>query len=712
MFSAKTAALCLIPVFCFLLLLTVPKAYSAEQSQCVLCHTDSDLIDELTEEKISFGEGLPEISPMQQGTGYGVKQSPFDLYEKVLVKKDFLSSIHGQIPCQLCHLGNPNSDDPDTAHKAMVSDPSINSQDTCGQCHDEITEPAANSLHINPAPLYTTVGKRCSKEQMATLKKGALEQQCLSCHRGSCGSCHVSIPDISGGGLRSGHLFNRKPDFVYQCLACHVRPTGDDFIGKNGKGDIHYRKFKMTCSSCHSSKELHASAKGADNRYHLEQRTQCIDCHKEVAEGPVPEHVLHKTLSCSVCHAAPYQNCSSCHIGTDEDGTPYSQSPLPSKGYKIGLNPDKNGPHYVLLREVGVGRDTFKNAVGKLESFSSLSTYKRATPHTIQRRTWQTADCNHCHGNKELFLTQDDIPLNSVVANRRLFLKATEIPGKVQSRRSYILSPTKPDPAMRVSADWLKKHSKDKDIIILDTRTKKQYEQGHIPGAYHLCFCLFRTEADATPPYMIQPPEELGKLLGGNRVGLSPEKRIILYDDAHNGRGVTFLALKMIGHDKVSFLDGNLASWENSGYPIEKGKAPVAKVTEYPVKSNDLLVNNQDIIKLREAGKAVIVDARNVAQHNGDMVREDIAKTGGAIPQSISFPLQSIMDSEGKFYPDDRLSWLLSTAGMNTSQKTEIITTCNTNMLAAELYMVLTYLGYDNVKVHDGSWAEWAAEFQ
>jgi 3-mercaptopyruvate sulfurtransferase SseA len=710
MFSAKTVKLSLIALFCFLLL-PASLAFSDELSQCALCHIDADLIDELTEDETGFDDALSETSPMQQGTGYHVKQAPFDLYEKVLVSEDFLSSPHGIIPCQLCHLGNPNSSDAETAHEGMISDPSINSQDTCGQCHDGISKPASNSLHINPAPLYATVGKRCSKEQMDTLKKAALDQQCLSCHQGSCGSCHVSRPDVSGGGLRSGHFFNKKPDFVYQCLACHAQPTGNDFIGKKGKGDIHYRKYKMTCSSCHSSKELHASADGA-NRYHLEQRAQCVNCHEEISEGPIPEHVLHKTLSCSICHAAPYQNCASCHIGTDKDGIPYSQSPPPTKGYKIGQNPDKTGPRYVLLREVGIDRDTFKDAAGKLENFSSVPTYKRASPHTIQRRTWQTADCNHCHGNKELFLTKDDISFDSIVANRHVLLKDSDVPEKVQARRSYILSPTHSDPEIRITAEWLKKHGKDKNIIILDTRTKKQYEQGHIPGAYHLCFCLFRTGAESTPPYMMQTPAELAKLFGGSRLGLSPEQRVIIYDDAHNGRGVTFLALKMLGHDKVSFLDGNLASWQNKGYKLAKGKAPTAQVKEYPFQSNDLIVNNQDIVEMMEAGKATIVDLRNVAQHNGDMVRDDIAKTGGALPKSLSFPLQSIIDSEGKFYPEDRLTWLLSTAGLSPSPSKDIITTCNTNMLAAELYMVLTYLGYNNVKVHDGSWAEWAAEYK
>jgi len=711
MFSAQTVALCLI-LFLNVLFMPAAPAGAAEENQCVLCHTDPDLIDELTEDAIMYGENVPEISTRQKGKGYGVKQAPFDLFEKVLVKETFLSSPHGQIPCQLCHLGDPNSNDPETAHNGMLKDPSLNSEKTCGQCHEEISSKATNSLHINPAPLYNSLEKRCSREQVDKLEETTLQAQCLSCHLGSCGSCHVSRPDISGGGLRDGHLFNKKPGFIDQCLPCHTSPTGNDFLGKKGKGDVHYRKHKMTCSACHSGEEMHASAAGAKNRYHFEQRPQCIDCHDNIADGPIPEHVLHKNVSCYVCHAAPYQNCSSCHIGTDEDGISYSQSSPSNKNFKIGLNPDKQGARYVLMREVGIHRETFKDDIGKMKRFSSLPTFKKATPHTIQRRTWQTANCNHCHGNKEIFLTQDSVPFDSIVANNHVLLKTEDIPVKVQAKRSFILSPTHPDKAMRVSAAWLKKHRRDKNLIILDTRTKAQYENGHIPGAYHLCFCLFRTGADSTPPYMMLPPEELATVFGGTRLGLSQNSRVVLYDDSHSGRGIAFLGLQMMGHKKISFLDGNLSSWEKSGYKMAKGKAPKTTAKHYPVTAADLLVDNHAIIEAMGSGQAIVIDVHNAAQHNGDMKRSDITKKGGSIPESLSFPLQTIVDNGGEFYQDERLAWLLSTAGISQSKEKTLIITCNTNTLAAELYMVLTYLGYENVKVHDGSWAEWSAEFE
>jgi|GEM_PF-266449 len=712
MFSKKVLALSL-PAFFVFFTPCLPTAFTEELSQCALCHVDSARIDELTEDIIIYGDDKNEISLKQSGKGYIVKQAPFDLYEKILVDESFFSSPHGQIPCNMCHLGKPDSNDPETAHEGMLRDPSFNSDTTCGQCHDEITSNTVASLHMNPAPLYSVFEKRCSKEQFNTLTETAiLEQQCLTCHQGSCGSCHVSRPDIVGGGLRKGHLFQKQTEFVYGCLPCHTHPTGTDFIGRQGKGDIHYRKYNMTCSDCHSGQEMHASAVGVKDRYHFENRPSCISCHDNNSNSEIPEHVLHETVSCSVCHAAAYENCYACHIGTDNEGLIYSQSPPPVKNFKIGLNPDKTGSKYVLVREVGIHRNTFSDSIGNMQNFAALPTHKRASPHTIQRRTWQTADCNHCHGNKELFLTQDSVPFDDIVANGRLVLKPSDVPKKVQAKRSFLLSPIHPDTAMRVSAKWLKKHKRDKNLIILDTRTKKEYEASHIPGAFHLCFCLFRTGGDTTPPYMMLAPELLAKVFGGSRLGLTPEKRIVIYDDGHSGRGIAFLALKMIGHKKISFLDGTVHSWEKQSYKLATGKAPAAKTRAYPlVKSPDYLITNHEIIEKMGSGRAIVVDARNVAQHNGDLTRTDIASHGGSIPESVSFPLRTLHNSDGSLYSDKRLSWLLSSSGISASGSKEILITCNTNMLAAELYMILTYLGYDNVKVHDGSWAEWAAEF-
>jgi 3-mercaptopyruvate sulfurtransferase SseA len=696
-------------------LLSPIQALSAEQSlsSCAICHTDDDAIDELTSAAIVDAEG-PDMSDLQLGAGCQVKQAPFDLYEKVLVDPDFLESVHGKVSCEKCHGGDPTSDDPDKAHEGMVRDPSLeNSERACGECHDRIVNTAKESLHSIADPLMNSLKERCSEEQWNKLNSDdGLKRQCLSCHNNSCGTCHVSRPDITGGGLNNGHMFQAKPDFIYQCAACHTIPIAGDFFGTYSEGDVHYRDGRMVCIDCHGGEEMHASGKKVKDRYHLPELPKCIDCHQDLEQGPIRHHEIHAGLvDCTVCHSQQYMNCATCHVGTDEDGIHYTQSMSGEKKLIIGLNADKTVPgrnhEYVLVRQVGLMPDTFKNYIeGDMEHFTSLPNYKRTTPHNIQRKTWQNANCNHCHGQRDIFLTADDLTGLELEANKGVIVPDHRLPKQIDAIKPLQLKQLVVNNALKVDAKWLKEHSGDEELIILDVRTRNEYEDGHIPGAILLCSCHIRTSNVANPPFMMQSMEQLAKLFGD--VGISQDTRVVLYDGGHNRTGTMFLALELMGHKKLSFLDGNISNWKKQGFPIEEGEVKEVKPVKYQPSGRDLLADSTQIRHLMEKGDAVLIDNRNVSQHVGHTKRDKIVKKPGRIPGSYNVPLKAMMDNNGIMKSVEELTWLLAKHHIYKGMDEVVITTCNTNSLAAEFYMILRYLGFDNVKVHDGSWAEWS----
>jgi thiosulfate/3-mercaptopyruvate sulfurtransferase len=53
-----------------------------------------------------------------------------------------------------------------------------------------------------------------------------------------------------------------------------------------------------------------------------------------------------------------------------------------------------------------------------------------ATPHSIQRNTPRTEKCDNCHGNKDVFLTEDDLLPYEVKANQSVVVPESEIPKK------------------------------------------------------------------------------------------------------------------------------------------------------------------------------------------------------------------------------------------------------------------------------------------
>jgi thiosulfate/3-mercaptopyruvate sulfurtransferase len=242
----------------------------------------------------------------------------------------------------------------------------------------------------------------------------ARKNHCAGCHT-SCGGCHVSRPVFAGKGFIKGHAFQKRSDPINQCTACHGSRVGYELYGERGQGDIHATKA-MDCAACHKAKEMHAAApKDLPGRYHLKEMVGCIDCHKDLQYGSVRDHALHiGKVQCQVCHTQTYVNCYECHTGKDDDGTAYFQNQREVEALKIGLNYDAKAPgagyRYMLVRHVpsypGMLDFYSKDA---LTNFGNVPTWKRASPHNIQRRTWQAATCNNCHGNRALFLANYDL---------------------------------------------------------------------------------------------------------------------------------------------------------------------------------------------------------------------------------------------------------------------------------------------------------------
>lgn len=695
------------------MLIAGPTSRAEELEGCATCHLDKSRIDELTENLITERQNV-EVSSLQKGEGYTVKKAPFDLFENVLVKKDFLATAHGKIPCSQCHKGDPKADIPKAAHQGMVTDPTITAAiEVCGSCHQEIARTASQSSHASLATSLASLRSRCSEEQWQKLNTGAIAQQCATCHASSCGSCHVSRPRINGSGLVAGHVFQKRPDYVYQCAACHAQPVVDDFTGKLSRGDIHYLKGKV-CVDCHGAKEAHADVSKATNRHTLPERARCTGCHTGIATSATCKNEMHKgTVDCGVCHAQAYENCTSCHMGVDQEEMVYSQSGNKYKSFKIGFNPQpgQDQPRFVLVRQIPVRPDSFAQYLNEdLKNFQQDATFKRSAVHNIQRQTWQNAHCNNCHGQQNLFLTKKDIPAADQAANQKVVVPEASIPKAIDSLAPLAVKGPARNESLRVEAGWLNTRLKDKDLLILDVRPQKQYEEGHIPGARNLCECYLETDPKSPPPYMMKTPEELAKNFS-QKVGLSPNMRVVIYDDGKNKTGVTFVALERIGHRQVAFLEGNLNAWTKAGYLLEQGKSPEIADSGYQAQPQEVLVSSQYVKDNKDSGGMILLDARNVSEHMGHSSRTDVTKKPGRIPGAVSLPIKSLLDSDGRLKTPDELNWLFAQYGIAPEMTKTIVTTCNTKSLASELYMTLRYLGYNNVKVHDGSWAEWSRLF-
>ena len=82
-----------------------------------------------------------------------------------------------------------------------------------------------------------------------------------------------------------------------------------------------------------------------------------------------------------------------------------------------------------------------------------------------------------------------------------------------------------------------------------------------------------------------------------------------------------------------------------------------------------------------------------------------LACARAASPGSVNLPFQSVIGADGKLLKEDALKRVLP----DVSRERRIITTCGSGVTAAILYAAFITGGFRDVRLYDGSWADWGA---
>ena len=631
---------------------------------------------------------------------------PLEPFEKVLVSKAFLSTDHGEIDCTDCHGGNASANDKKTAHAGLDPYPAANNPEaTCGECHEEIVATAKDSLHTTLSTFVTVLKNRSDMNKWEEIDK-ARQGHCAACHTSSCGGCHVSRPKFAKKGFINGHIFQKRTDPFNQCTACHGSRVGNEYYGMRGQGDVHVAKYDMDCVACHEAEEMHAAApEGLPGRYHLKEIVACTDCHHNLQYGSVRDHSIHiGKVQCQVCHSQTYVNCYSCHVGKDEQGLGYFQNEREVEDMKIGLNYDKDAPgatyKYMLVRHEPSDLEVFDYYVkDAFTNFDKVPTWKRASPHNIQRKTWQTANCNNCHGNSSLFLSDGDLLDYEKKANAVVVVPDNKIPKARKKTTPIKLPDVTVRKSMVVTSEWL--HENLGEIVLVDARDKTSFRNGHIEGATlydPLRFGLRNGQNN------LNPAANISGYFG--RAGMSADDHIVVYDKDGRIAGFMAMVLEYVGAKNVSILKGGVEGWEHAGYHLTKEAAKPTPKNFNGKARPKLIVNNDYVRNNLDNQDVVIVDVRDIAQAKG-LAKHAQAARPGRIPGSVNLPLSALYMDNGELKSPEELLWMLKTIGI-TPEKT-VVTTCNTGLQAGGAYFIFRYLGYPDVRVHDESWVSYCA---
>ncbi len=249
---------------------------------------------------------------------------------------------------------------------------------------------------------------------------------------------------------------------------------------------------------------------------------------------------------------------------------------------------------------------------------------------------------------------------------------------------------------MFITADNLAKTLKDPNLILVDTRSYKEYSVEHIPGAVNLD--LFNCHwFDTSKEGMKAFDMEMQKLL--SYVGITTEKKVVFYDEVSGmsaARGVWLLLY--FSHPQVFMLDGGMKKWKSENLPLET-KTNGFKPARLSSKINKDIVVGYEYIK-KNLDKIKLVDTRKKEEFNGTEIR---AARGGHIPNAINIDWNHNIAEDGTMKNNQFLSELYQ----QISKDDEIVTYCQGGYRAANSFLALKKLGFRNVKVYLGSWGEW-----
>jgi len=265
-------------------------------------------------------------------------------------------------------------------------------------------------------------------------------------------------------------------------------------------------------------------------------------------------------------------------------------------------------------------------------------------------------------------------------------------------------APSYRHPQLLIETEQLAPLLSSPQLRLLDARPPSEYQLGHLPGAVNLP-ALATDDLDANRQGFPIPPERAERLFRG--AGITASSQVVIYDDQGNRLAArVFYVLEFFGHSHVQILNGGLKKWQSEGRPLGTD-TPRVVAGDFKPQGNPSLIATSEWLNAHLRDPHVkLLDARSAPEFNGERVE---GPRGGHIPGAVNLEWTRVVNpGEIKTFLDaPSLEKIFSDAQVSPGQ--EVVTYCQIGIRAAELYFALRLLGYDQVRIYDGSWEDWSS---
>ncbi len=261
-----------------------------------------------------------------------------------------------------------------------------------------------------------------------------------------------------------------------------------------------------------------------------------------------------------------------------------------------------------------------------------------------------------------------------------------------------------------VGADWLAKHKDQNRLVILDVQEAALFSQHHLPGSVNIPFSQWRTQSKSAVPGALRPIEDYEKMLGER--GISNDHHIVITATGLQPADLSaparvFWTLRLLGHQKISLLDGGLADYAKQRLgPIMRGKPKPRDPVEYKALPDMTLLAHADDL----ANAELSIDARSPEEYLG-LRSGGPDERSGTVPGAINLPYSWLTEqsSSGSLREEADIRALFRRAGIE--DRDGAVHFCHTGHRAALTWFIdYAVLGNREARLYDASMVEWARD--
>ena len=269
-----------------------------------------------------------------------------------------------------------------------------------------------------------------------------------------------------------------------------------------------------------------------------------------------------------------------------------------------------------------------------------------------------------------------------------------------------------PNSGFLVTTQWLQDHLKDPNIRIFDRQEIEPedtfYSQGHVPNSIRMTTDIIKDERLGIPEMLVV--KNLIGFLEEN--GVTPDHHIVIIGSSEKLPATTrtFWALELLGHKKISIVDGGTDKWLSEKRPWTTEVPRFDKSTYKVNLDRSKLMTGDELAgyvgMFKELG-VVVADSSRPDEFAGKKMRRETDKLGH-IPGAVNLFFGTLLTGQNykEFKTADEIKQILDSKGV-TPDKNDVFT-CVSGCFGTVLYFGARLLDYPKAAVYDGAWIEWS----